>query len=239
VWVILVYVLVVAGAVALAVYLDRPLFGVLLVLGTVVVAALAATWGLYPVVTLPLLRRVAFGSVRELLILVMFVGAVDQACNELWCINKRIKVPQPEPLRLLSQKMRFLQGWFMFSPNPVVEDGTIVVDALTVDGRHIDPFTGKEPYWDLISHSLGLTQIWCDYFNRIQMPGNAAYREPMKDYMYRLPERTGRPDDAIVSGDVYWIKEMNPPWNETQPYGYEKNKLFSFQNPATQPRASR
>ena len=57
--------------------------------------------------------------------------------------------------------------------------------------------------------------------------------------MYRLPQRTGRPEDAIVSGDVYWVKEMNPPWNETQPYGYEKDKLFSFQNPATQPRASR
>ncbi len=82
----------------------------------------------------------------------MFAGAVNQALVELWCINKRIKVPQPEALRLLSHKMRFLQGWFMFSPNPVMDDGTIVVDALTVDGRHVDPFTGEEPHWDL-SHA--------------------------------------------------------------------------------------
>ena len=25
-----------------------------------------------------------------------------------------------------------------------------MVDAITVDGRHVDPFTGKEPLFDLI-----------------------------------------------------------------------------------------
>ncbi len=62
----------------------------------------------------------------------------------------------------------------------------------------------------------------------------------MKDYMYRLPERTGRPGDAIVSGDVFWVKKMNPKWGETEPYGYDRTgKLFSFENPAHQPHASR
>jgi hypothetical protein len=54
----------------------------------------------------------------------------------------------------------------------------------------------------------------------------------MKDYMYRLPQRTGNPKDAIVSGDVYWVKDMNPRWNETKSYGLDKSKLFSFENPA-------
>ena len=177
---------------------------------------------------------------RELAIAAMFAGALNQAAVELWCINRRWKVPQPEPLALLSHKMRFLQGWFMFSPNPVMDDGTIVVDAITTDGRHIDPFTGKPPNFDLgAAKSLGLTQIWCDYFNRIQLPGNTAYREPMKDYMYRLPQRTGNPNDAIVSGDVYWIKDLNPRWNEKKSYGFEKSKLFSFENPAAKAQASR
>jgi hypothetical protein len=231
-------VVLVAGAVALAVYLDRPLPGVLLVLASVAAGGLFTTWVVAPVVTVPRLRRAFFGSLREFLILTMFAGAVNQALVELWCVNRRIKVAQPEPLRLLSHKMRFLQGWFMFSPNPVIDDGTIVVDALTVDGRHIDPFTDREPNWE-IDKVLGLTQIWCDYFNRIQLPANTAYREAMKEYMYRLPQRTGHPDDAIVSGDVYWVKEMNPHWNDTKPYNYERAKLFSFENPAAQPHASR
>ncbi len=89
------------------------------------------------------LRRWGLGGFRELFAVVMFAGAVNQASVELWVINRRWHVPQPEPMRLLSLKLRFLQGWFMFSPNPVMDDGTIVVDAITVDGRHLDPFTGQ------------------------------------------------------------------------------------------------
>lgn len=170
---------------------------------------------------------------HELGVAAMFAGAVNQAMVELWVVNRRIKVPQPEPLRILSHKFRFLQGWFMFSPNPVMDDGTLIVDAITIDGRHVDPFTGKEPFWDLTNaRSMRHNQIWCDYFNRMHLPSNTAYREPMKEFMYRLPERTGNPNDAIVSGDVYWIQDMNPRWGEKVPYKYEKVKLFSFENRA-------
>ena len=55
--------------------------------------------------------------------------------------------------------------------------------------------------------------------------------------MFRLPQRTGRPEDAIVSGDVYWVKNNCPKWNETNKWGLDKSKLFSFENPATARRA--
>ncbi|AUX39226.1 hypothetical protein SOCE26_006100 [Sorangium cellulosum] len=186
------------------------------------------------------LRRMGWkvlAGLRDLGAVVMFVGAVNQAAVELWVIKNRWKVPHPEPTRVLAQKLRFLQGWFMFSPNPVMDDGTIVVDAITVDGRHIDPFTGKPPNFDLLhAKSLAYSQIWCDYFARIKLPGNSAYRDAMKEYMYRYPERTGRPDDAIVSGDVYWVKDWNPRWGTTESYGEERERLFSFHNPNAQAR---
>lgn len=223
----------VVGAVWAAVALDRPIPGIALIVVVTALASLAVAWTSFPTLTFRAARRAVAGTVRELFILVMFAGAVDQAGTELWCIKNRWKVPQPEALRLLAHKMRFLQGWFMFSPNPVMDDGTIVVDAITVDGRHVDPFTAKAPFFDLSSaKSLELSQQWGDYFNRIQLPGNTQYRDAMKDYMYRLPQRTGNPKDAIVSGDVYWVKDMNPKWNETKSYGLDKNKLFSFVNPA-------
>jgi hypothetical protein len=185
-------------------------------------------------------RGKVFFVLRELMAVAMFAGAVNQAMVELWVINRRIKVPQPEALRVLAHKARFLQGWFMFSPNPVMDDGTLVVDAVTVDGRHVDPFsihshpfTLREPDFDLIhAKSLWLTQAWGDYFNRIHLPGNTGYRDAMKDYMFRLPERTGNPNDALVSGEVFWVTDQNPRWNEKQSYQLEKNKLFAFENPA-------
>ncbi|XXT20522.1 HTTM domain-containing protein [Sorangium sp. So ce429] len=191
-----------------------------------------------PPAPLRLWGRKGLVALREIGVLVMFVGAVNQAAVELWVIKNRWKLPHPEPTRVLAQKLRFLQGWFMFSPNPVMDDGTIVVDAVTVDGRHIDPFTGKPPNFDLLhAQSFGYTQIWCDYFARIKLPANTTYRDAMKEYMYRYPERTGRPEDAIVSGDVYWVKDWNPKWGSTESYGEEREKLFSFQNPKAQARA--
>jgi hypothetical protein len=236
--VVVVSALVIGAALALAVHRDEALSGVLLVLGTVAVTVGVAVFWVFPTVTPGLLKRAVFAGLREFILMAMFAGAVDQALTELWCFNRRFKTPQPEALRLMAHKMRFLQGWFMFSPNPVTDDGTIVVDAITVDGRHVDPFTGREPYWDL-NKSLGLSQMWCDYFNRIQAPSNSGYRDAMKEYMYRLPQRTGHPEDALVSGDVFWVKKMNPRWNEKVGYNYERAKLFSFANPAARQHASR
>ena len=184
-------------------------------------------------------RVLRFGAVvREVLVVVMLAGAINQALVELW-VAKRMKVPQPPAMQLLAHKFRYLQGWFMFSPNPVMDDGIIVVDAMTVDGRHVDPFsihyaekTLRAPDFDLPhAHSLKYNQIWSDYFNRMHLPGNRVHRKPMEAFIYRLPERTGNPRDAIVSGDVYWVHDLNPKWNTTQSYALKKDKLFSFTNP--------
>jgi hypothetical protein len=179
--------------------------------------------------------------VRETLILALFAAAVNQAMVELWVVNRRIKVGQPEPLRSLAHKLQLNQGWFMFSPNPVMDDGTIVVDAITVDGRHVDPFsihvepyTLREPDFDLLhAKSLRTNQIWGDYFNRAHNPG--AVRDAMKEYLLKLPQRTGHPEDTLVSGEVFWVTDMNPVWGSINSYKLEKNKLFAFENPAARP----
>lgn len=187
---------------------------------------------------------------REIGIAVMFIAAVNQGLVELWSTRRRwyafiadvnewswlkdrgIRAsPQPEVMRALTLKLRFLQGWFMFSPNPIMEDGTIVVDAITVDGRHIDPFTREPPDFDLPSvKSYGYNQIWSDYKNRIAQPQFQIAREPLRRYLLRLHERTGRPEDEIVSGDVYWVRDLNPPYEDPRrkSFGFTQIKLFSF-----------
>jgi len=177
------------------------------------------------------LGRVGFVTTtfRELLAAAFFIGAINQAAVELWSIKRRWKVPQPEVTRVFSHKMRFLQGWFMFSPNPVMDDGIVVVDAVTKTGRHVDPFWNVEPNFDLLhAESMRYNQIWSDYFNRIHLSGNRNYRDAMIDYMSRLPERTGNPDDALVSGEVFWVHDMNPKWRTHESWNQENISLFSF-----------
>jgi hypothetical protein len=181
--------------------------------------------------------------VGEAICVAFMLSALNQALVELWSTKKRwadaiAKVNEktgwklqthPESMRLLAHKLRFLQGWFMFSPNPVMDDGTIIVDAITVDGRHVDPFWAKAPNFDLLNaKSFGYNQIWSDYFNRMHLPGNKQYRDSMVDYMRRLPERTGNPNDALASGEVYWVKDMNPKWRSTKSYNEQRELLFSF-----------
>ncbi|MBL9024448.1 MAG: HTTM domain-containing protein [Myxococcales bacterium] len=183
------------------------------------------------------------GITREVLCAAMFLAAINQALVELWSTKKpwgqavkwaAEKVGtnadvQPEATRLLTHKPRFLQGWFMFSPNPVMDDGTIIVDAITVDGRHVDPFWNEKPSFDLLHvKSYGYNQIWSDYFNRMHMGGNKQYRDSMIDYMRRLPERTGNPNDALVSGEVYWVRDMNPRFGSTESYAQANELLFVF-----------
>jgi hypothetical protein len=182
----------------------------------------------------PVRRRLGQGVavLREFAIVMMFATAVNRAGIDLPVISKRWQFSQPELFLTLGVKAGFLQGWNMFSPWPVMVDGTIVVDALTVDGRHLDPFTRKEPDFDIGKvKSYGYTQIWSDYFNRMNEARFMGFRDAMRDYMLRLPERTGHPEDALVSGDVYWVQDKNPRWNETVSYDPERLKVFSFQNP--------
>ena len=183
-------------------------------------------------------------TVSELICFICALAALNQAVVELWCTGSRWRKgieflnaryhwelkPQNEYLMTITHKMRFLQGWFMFSPNPVKDDGIVVVDAITVDGRHVDPFWGTEPNFDLINaKSFGYNQIWSDYFNRIQTGGNRAYRDPMADYLRRLPERTGNPKDALVSGEVYWVHDFNPRFGQKKSYGQTRTLLCTFQ----------
>ncbi len=231
-WMVLASTVVLAGAVALALRINDPLRAVALVVGTTVVVLAVDASVLLPTFALARVGRAVGVGLRELLVLVMLAAAVDQAMVELWAINRRIKVPQPEPLLTLAQRVHFLQGWFMFCPVPILEDGTIVVDALTVDGRHIDPSWGagarvRSPGGE---EPLPVSQIWGDYFNRIRDSGHAGYRQAMQDYMFRYPDRSGHPEDAM-SGDVYWIHAMHPRWNEKALWNLQKDKLFSFSNP--------
>ncbi|MFO0587026.1 MAG: hypothetical protein U0441_05800 [Polyangiaceae bacterium] len=84
--------------------------------------------------------------------------------------------------------------------NPLRDDGVLAIDAFTLDGRHIDPLTGREP--DLFlsdAKGMGLPQVYGDYENRIRMEDYKTYRQGLRDYLLRYHEHTGRPEDELVS----------------------------------------
>lgn len=142
----------------------------------------------------------------------------------------------PEFLQLTVSYPRTFQGWGMFAPNPIRDDGVLAVDLLTVDGRHIDPLTGKAPDLDLTdSRGEGLSQIRQDYGNRIRLDRNEPYREGLRDYLSRYAERTGNPRDEPIAIDVYWVRDECPPWGQDKPINGEAVPLLSWRKPGYKP----
>jgi hypothetical protein len=148
---------------------------------------------------------------RELALVWLFICAVSQVINENKSIPKPIKHKQPKVMMVTVQYLRIFQGWGMFAPNPIRDDGTVAVDAITSDGRHVDPFTGTTPDLNISdARGLGLGQIPQDYFNRIRLDRNRNYRRPLEDWIRRYHKRTGRAEDEVVFFNVYWLTDRNP-----------------------------
>ncbi len=185
------------------------------------------------------------GRAGQVFFAYVFVLFTWQTVQENKAIPKEVKTylaPPwiPAPLHAVMtaciQYPRLFQGWNMFSPNPITEDGSLTVEAWTIDGRHIDPFTGEAPDLDLTdARGLGLNQIWQDYFNRIRLDRNKAYRQGLSEYLQAWHLRTGRPEDELVAFDVYWVRDQCPKPHEDKPYKNETIALLTWRKPRYKP----
>jgi predicted DCC family thiol-disulfide oxidoreductase YuxK len=168
------------------------------------------------------------GYAREGLVLVFVVALGSQVIAENRKVPRAIKFPQPLLLAAIAQYPRFFQGWSMFAPIPPGDDGKVVVDAVTADGRHIDPLAGGgKVNFDMppLGESMIMTQLWYEFHDRIRRDANARYREHFQRWLINWHLIEGRPaGDRIVSFKVYWV------WRPTQP-PYERRREPTRQAP--------
>lgn len=176
-------------------------------------------------------------TARETFIAYLATCAFFQLMNENKCFPPHLKPKMPPYMAATVGYPRMFQGWGMFAANPITDDGSLSIDAITVDGRHVDPFTGEAPDLNLSdARGLGLNQIWQDYFNRIRLDRNKIYRDGLKEYLLRWHEETGRPEDEIVAFDVYWLRDQCPRPNESTPYNHERLAILTYRKPGYRPR---
>jgi len=115
---------------------------------------------------------------------------------------------------------RLLQGWQMFSADVPTGERMLYFDAVTVSGRHVDPFNeagsrvATLPVERIPPH-MEQDEFWCDYTNRI--PENQAYWRALKEWIFDYYVRTARPEDRIVSFEARLLESESPPPGETSP----------------------
>jgi hypothetical protein len=162
----------------------------------------------------PIRREIASSVtfVREVAVALLILAMGSQLLMENRYVHRFIRAKQPEWAAYVVHYPRTFQGWGMFAPEPPYDDGHVVIDARTVDGRKIDPQTGLEPVFDPYApKGWDHGQFQCDYENRIRFPGNGGYRPFFRDWLLRYHERTGNPKDQLVAFDVWWVGDKSPP----------------------------
>lgn len=151
--------------------------------------------------------------VRELLAMLFLVMMLNQlATDNDWARRRFPNVRQPERLLSVVDTFRLYQGWRMFAPEPPYDDGRLVVDGRTADGRAVDPLTGQAPDFNPETRvGWGHNQHWCDYHLKMFFSRYAANRQHLREYLQRWHQRTGKAGDRLVAFDVWWVNDKSPP----------------------------
>jgi hypothetical protein len=164
-------------------------------------------------------------KMREaLLVWMLFVEGVSVLCSNR-AVPKWLRVTPGPWVDGYKPYLRGFQGWSMFAPEAPKEDGTMVVDAVTVGGQHIDPFTGQPPSWQQIREGLSPHSIaLSDYFFSMRDARYARYRHDLARYLRNLP--VAAPSDRLRYADFWWVSYAPPARGTYEPGPIKKQRLW-------------
>jgi hypothetical protein len=167
-------------------------------------------------------------SVRELAVVLLGTAVITTILVQNSFVSRHVRLQRAAWMVEVIEYPRLLQGWSMFAPEPPYEDGRVVVDGRTADGRKFDPFSGGVPDFDPHApRGWDHSQFWCDYHNRIRFGDNADHRRHLRDYLLRQHELTHQPENRLVAFDVWWVQDRSPSPGETRGRPLPPEKLLS------------
>ncbi len=169
----------------------------------------------------------------QLCVAVLMAASWGEIVNANAAAPLQLRYRQPELLQAVIEYPRLYQGWRMFAPHAPTEDFNIEIDAVTVDGRHVDPYNEvasayRGPGFTEISPRLHQNQFFTAYSLFIWRPGFRAYLTAFREWILRYPERTGRANDRIVRFQVSWLSDQSPPPGKYQPTGFKRTPFMHF-----------
>jgi hypothetical protein len=174
-------------------------------------------------------RRVP--AAREVVVVMLMGVAGSQVLDENWAAHRVIDHHNSPPIAAAVSYLDMFQGWSMFAPEAPMTDFNLMVDAVTVDGRHVDPYNEianpKYPHPGFtIPVALGPSWLFYGYGNHIPNRGN--YHQALLEWVLRYPERTGNPKDQIVTFKLYTVEDDSPPLGERKPRNLRWKVMISY-----------
>jgi len=172
--------------------------------------------------------RGAGSFAREATVLLfLFAIATQLTIDNPW-LQKRVPAWRPRWVVPLIEYPRLFQGWLMFAPDPPYDDGRLVVNGRTVDGRLLDPLTGREPDFGHGPVAGWRRQrFWTGYEGAVIRPQNIEKLVFLQRWVARHHLRAGRPQDQLAAFEIWWVPDRSPPPGQREPTALPAQKLFS------------
>jgi hypothetical protein len=173
--------------------------------------------------------HVAFRRLSLLAVGLALYASAAQVGVENPIVPPRFRLPQPAFGQALVHYLQLYQGWRMFAPEAMRGDFMLAVDAVTKDGRHVDPWNeltrpGRPPPGERIPTRLGYDVYINSYYGRIAE--TPAYHPAFAEWVLRYHERTGRPEDQIVSFTASMLFDDSPRPGEREPRNPRKQAFL-------------
>lgn len=125
-------------------------------------------------------------------------------------------VAVPQPLRNAVLALRLDQKWWMFAPDPFIDDGWFVVRGVRADGAEVDPLGGGAVPWHkpaLIS-ATHRSDRWQEYMRSIWLLDNLWARPYLASYLCRSWNQDHPGPERLERLDLFYMLEETPPPGE-------------------------
>ncbi len=173
----------------------------------------------------------AFARAREAAVVTLMGFAI---CGVVFDNSDLTHAPverEPEVARAVLGYLQMFQIWEMFAPDVATSEQTVAVDAVTADGRHVDPLNdvlspGHPLRSGAIPPRLGNNGFASAYLSRLL--GAPDYLTALGEWVLRYPERTHRETDRIVSFRVFRVEQGDPPPGGGRPGEARWDLLFRY-----------
>jgi hypothetical protein len=170
-------------------------------------------------------------ELREGLVAALGVCAVSQALTENYTASHFKSEWQPRWMNATAVYLQLFQGWAMYAPDPPATDVNFFVDAVTRDGRHVDPWNavaspGNPRTGGTIRPHLRQDVLFFAYV--LRLPYTPNYWTAFQEWVLRYPKRTKNPNDEIVSFEAFVVEHDSPPPGEVSPRNPRKTGFLKY-----------
>lgn len=176
-------------------------------------------------------------ALGEAAIGLLLISIATEALNDNVAVPQILRVHQPKWCKAVIEYPRILQGWRMFSNEPSRVDSMIYVDAVTATGKHVDPYNevaSDQPFpaGGVVPRHMGQSQYFVMFSDRIPYDGYAAYRQAFSEWLQAYPERTGHPEDCLMSYEVYLVTDQSPEFGtHAEPKPLSRQRFMNYSAP--------